>query len=294
MRAGGPPAPPRRAALRRLCGGLAGGLLARGSPALAAPSGAVYTVAVVPQFQAAEVHRDWAPLLERIGRAAGVTLKLQLSASIPRFEAEVLAGAPDFAYMNPYHQVMAMRAQRYLPLVRERQPLSGILVVRRDDPIRSVRELDGRELAFPAPNAFGASLLMRALLTEREKIQFTPAYVQTHSNVYRQVIRGKAAAGGGVNHTLLQEPDELRADLRVLLETPSAASHPLSAHPRVDARVRQAVADALLALADSADGQPLLKAIEMPHPVRADHARDYQPLEAWRLDRYVVHAARPA
>jgi phosphonate transport system substrate-binding protein len=206
----------------------------------------------------------------------------------------VLAGAADFAYMNPYHQVMAMRAQRYLPLVRERQPLSGILVVRRDDPIRSVRELDGRELAFPAPNAFGASLLMRALLTEREKINFTPVYVQTHGNVYRQVIRGRAAAGGGVNHTLLQERDEVRADLRVLLETPSAASHPLSAHPRVDARVRQAVADALLALADSADGQALLKAIEMPNPVRADHARDYQPLEAWRLDRYVVNAARPA
>ena len=33
----------------------------------------------------------------------------------------------------------------------------------------------------------------------------------------------------------------------------------------------------------------------MPSPVRADQARDYQPLEAYRLDKYVVLSApRPA
>jgi phosphonate transport system substrate-binding protein len=247
-----------------------------------------YTVSVVPQFPATDIHRDWVPLLERVGRAVGASFKLQIATSIPRFEADLLAGAPDFVYLNPYHEVMAHRAQGYVPLVRERKPLTGILVVRRDDPIRSVRELDGKELAFPAPNAFGASLYMRALLAEREKIQITPVYVQTHSNVYRQVIRGKSAAGGGVNHTLEQERDELRNDLRVLMETPGVPPHPLAAHPRVPAKLQKALADALLALADDAAGQALLRGIEMPAPVRADYAHDYQPLEALRLDRYVV------
>jgi len=248
----------------------------------------LYSVAVVPQFPAAELHRDWAGLLERVGHDAGVTLVLKVAPGIPRFETELLAGAPDFAFMNPYHAVMAMRAQGYLPLLRGSKPLTGILVVRRDDAIKSVRDLDGRQIAFPAPNAFGASLWMRALLAEREHIRISPLYVQTHSNVYRQVIHGLVAAGGGVNNTLAQERDEVRADLRVLMETPAVAPHPLAAHPRVPARVQQAVAEAFMRLAADPAGQALLAGVTLAGPVRADYGRDYRPLEQYRLDKYVV------
>ena len=278
---------------RRVLQGLAGLAATPAWPAHAQNDRPAFSVAVVPQFPAAEIHRDWSPLLERVGREAGVQLSLRQSANIPRFESELLAGQPDFAYLNPYHAVMASRAQGYVPLVRDNQPLTGILVVRRDDPIKSVRELDGKELAFPAPNAFGASLWMRALLAEREQIRISPVYVQTHSNVYRQVISGKAAAGGGVNHTLMQERDEVRADLRVLMETPGAAPHPLAAHPRVPARVQQAVTESFLRLVGDASGQSLLKAIGMVTPVAADFGRDYRPLERYRLDKYVV-LDRPA
>jgi phosphonate transport system substrate-binding protein len=205
----------------------------------------------------------------------------------------VLAGAPDFAYMNPYHQVMARKAQGYIPLVRDSKPLTGILVVRKDDPIKSVRELDGKEVAFPAPNAFGASLWIRALLAEREKIRILPAYVKTHSNAFRYAATGKAAAAGGIGVTLVDEPEELRSTLRVLLETPGVAPHPLSAHPRVPEAVRRLVTETLLGMAQDAAGQAMLKDIQMPAPVRADYARDYQPLEKFGLEKYVVRPARP-
>ena len=61
-----------------------------------------------------------------------------------------------------------------------------------------MQDLDGADIAFPAPNAFGASLYMRALLAEQEKININPIYVETHANVYRNVIFGRASAGGGV------------------------------------------------------------------------------------------------
>ena len=263
--------------------------LALAVPAVArAQNRAVWSLAVVPQFPLVEIHRDWNPLLERLERDSGIRLELKSAATIPKFEAEVLAGQADFAYMNPYHQVMANRAQGYLPMVRDSQPLSGILVVRKDDPIRSVHELEGREIGFPAPNAFGASLWMRALLAEREKVQIRPLYLQTHSNVYRQVVRGKTVAGGGIAHTLEQERDEVRAELRVLMETPGAAPHPLSGHPRVPAEVRQAVTQALMRLAASPATQALLKAVQLPTLMLADQARDYAPLERFRLERYVV------
>jgi phosphonate transport system substrate-binding protein len=259
----------------------------------AEPGKASYSLAVVPQFRAEEIHRDWSPVLARLRVATGASFSLRIAADIPKFEESVLAGEPDFAYMNPYHQVMARRAQGYIPLLRDSTPLKGMLMVRTDDPIKSARELDGKEVAFPAPNAFGASLWIRALLAEREKIRIVPVYVKTHANAFRHVATGKAAAAGGIAATLAEEPEELRAALRVLLETPDVAPHPLSAHPRVPEAIRRVVVETLLAMTRDAGGQSLLKDIQLPSPVRADHARDYQPLEKYGLEKYVVRSAKP-
>ncbi|HEX5357332.1 MAG TPA: phosphate/phosphite/phosphonate ABC transporter substrate-binding protein [Aquabacterium sp.] len=247
----------------------------------------VYSVAVVPQFQAVEISRVWVPILERVGQEAGVTLTLKVAKDIPAFEDEVMTGKPDFAYMNPYHQVMAYKAQGYVPLVRDSKLLTGLLVVRQDDPIKSVKELEGKTLAFPAPNAFGASLMIRAQLAELDKVNITPMYAKTHTNAYRQTIVGKTAASGGLRATLDKEPPEVRAMLRVLMETPGAAPHPMSAHPRVPVKVQQAVKAAMLKLASDPEMSAVFKDVPMSNPVAADHVRDYQVLEKYRLERYL-------
>lgn len=247
-----------------------------------------WVVAVVPQFTPLQVHTDWTLLLERLARDSGVPLVLKTYTRIPEFEADLLKGIPDFAYMNPYHVVMARRATAYLPLVRNNKPLVGMLVVRRDSSVQSVRQLAGQKLAFPAPNAFGASLYMRALLKEQEGVVIEPVYVKTHSNVLRWVIQGETLAGGVINTALQREPEAVIQALRILYETPSIPPHPLAAHPRVPRAQRQAVADALLALSRDAQALPLLAAIQLAEPVVADYARDYQPLERLRLEKYLV------
>jgi phosphonate transport system substrate-binding protein len=252
-----------------------------------------YTVSVVPQFPAVEIHRGWTPLVARLQKETGLNFTLQVSASIPEFEDLLLAGQPDFAYMNPYHQVLAKKAKGYIPLVRGSNLLTGVLLVRKDDPIQSVRELDGKEVAFPAPNAFGASLWIRALLAEKEKVRITPVYVKTHSNTYRYVVMGRAQAGGGINNTLSEEPEEIRANLRILMETPGVAPHPLSAHPRVPESTRQKVTAALQRIASDAEGRALMAGVQMESLVRADYTRDYLPLEKYGLESYVVRPAKP-
>lgn len=271
--------------LKTACAAMLVGTLA--PPAWAQAGKPVYTLAVVPQFQAIETSRVWAPILERVGQEAGVTLTLKVAKDIPSFEDEVMEGKPDFAYMNPYHQLMAFKAQGYVPLVRDSKLLTGLLVVRQDDPIKSVKDLEGKTLAFPAPNAFGASLLIRAHLAEVDKVNITPFYAKTHTNTYRQTIVGKTTASGGVRATLDKEPAEVRAALRVLMETPGAAPHPLSAHPRVPTKVQQAVKAAMIKLASDAELNAVFKDVPMGNPVEADQARDYQVLEKYRLERYL-------
>jgi phosphonate transport system substrate-binding protein len=256
--------------------------------ALSAQASPTYTFAVVPQFPPEQIHRTWTPVLQEITRRTGIQLQLKSYATIPDFEADFLKGVPDFAYMNPYHVVMAASAAGYAPMFRDdKARLKGILVVRKDSPVTSLKQLDGAIIAFPAPNAFGASLYMRALLTEDAGIRFTPIYVKTHSNVYRQVIAGQAQAGGGVQRTLDGEPPSLRANLRVLYETPPAYPHPVAVHPRVPAKVRAALQESFVALGNDPAKQPLLDDIQLPRPVAANYS-EYASLKKLGLERYVI------
>jgi phosphonate transport system substrate-binding protein len=190
--------------------------------------------------------------------------------------------------MNPYHAVMAKHAQGYLPLLRDGKPLTGILLVRQDSPYKSVADLSGKAIGFPAPNAFGASLYMRALLTESFKINYETRYLNTHSNVYRHIAQGSVAAGGGVNLTFNDETPEIRKQMRVLYQTPAVAAHPLMAHPRVPLRIRAVITEAFLALQRDEAGRELLKEVRTPQPVRADYQQDYLPLEKLKIQKYVV------
>jgi phosphonate transport system substrate-binding protein len=248
-----------------------------------------YTLAVVPQATPAEAHRHWAPFAEQVQRATGQHLTVRVYRTFDEFETDLVNGFADFAYMNPYHFLMARKAQGYLPLVRDgSRSLSGLLLVRRDSPLKSIKDLNGKDIAFPDPNAFAASIYMRAQLQERGNIRFTPRYLTTHANVYRHVILGSVAAGAGVNVTFARELPETRAELRVLYETPGTAPHPLCAHPRVPASVRESVSRAVLEMGKNDNGRGLLKRVDLIQPVRASYERDYQPLEKLGLEKYVV------
>lgn len=274
--------------LRRLFASLVAGLLV--TPAVAAPAaaqGPVYSVSVVPQFAVMRIYEDWQPFLTALQQATGVRFKLVTYPTIPAFEAAYLKGTPDFVFLNPYDVVVAHQAHGYRPLVHDTKPLSGILVVRADSDIHSLRALDGKRVAFPAPNAFGASLYMRALLA-RQGVHIHADYVGSHQNVYRAVVRGDDVAGGGVAETLSREPPGLRGRLRVIYSTPSTPPHALAVDPRVPSAVALRVQQAVLAMAARAADRALLSAIQMPHPVKADYTRDYAPLEKLRLQRFFV------
>jgi phosphonate transport system substrate-binding protein len=171
--------------------------------------------------------------------------------------------------------------------VRDRAPLQGILVVRRDSGIQSPAELDGRTVAFPAPNALGASLLMRADLARVHQVDVAPLYVKTHNSVYLHVIKGLAEAGGGVGKTLTEQEQPIRDSLRILYVTRDMPSHPVAVHPRVPKADAEKVRAALLALAAEPEGAALLARIPMKRPFAAA-MDDYEVMRGWGLDDFWV------
>jgi phosphonate transport system substrate-binding protein len=246
---------------------------------------------IVPQLTASKTYSGWGPVLDRIGKSTQLCFDLIVPATIPQFEADLANGRPDFVFMNPYHVVMKWREHKYVPLVASSEPLFGVLTVKKDSKYNTLQDLSNGKIAFPAPNAFAASLLIRSLLVNNG-IQFEPLYVKTHSNVYRSVARGDIAiAGGGIESTLSAEPSELKSELRVLAETKRYTSHPFSANARVPRATQERVQTAFLNLAKTPDGAELLSRIQMDKPMAVSYKANYQALEALKLDQYVVRSA---
>lgn len=245
----------------------------------------VYSVGVVPQFDVRRIHSIWRPILDVLEKATGARFVLRGSISIPAFEQEYMSGVYDFAYVNPFQALLASRDQGYIPLVRDHgQSLHGILVVPKESPITSVSQLEGRTVVFPAPNALGATMMIRAALRNEFNVSVKPKYVLSHGSVYLNVLLNKAAAGGGVQNTLEQQDPAVHDGLRILYRTREVAPHPFVVHPRVPPAMQDKVRETLLLMAGSVEGSKMLSRIPVSRigPAVLD---DYRPLEEMGLDR---------
>jgi phosphonate transport system substrate-binding protein len=247
-----------------------------------------YTFGVVPQFETRQLHAIWKPVLEELTSSTGHTFKLLGSQNIPTFEKSVAQGEYDFIYSNPWHAVVAWEEQGYIPIIRDSsRDLTGILVVQKNGAIRAIRDLKNTEIAFPAPNAMGASLLMRSELKRMHDIDIHPIYVGTHSSVFLNVVVGSIRAGGAVMSTFLEQPKEIRDRLIVLHETRAISPHPISAHPRVPSSV---VADVSLALQHMNTDHQKKRLIEQIPMYQAGPASldEYLILKDWGVGDFYV------
>ncbi len=248
----------------------------------------VFIVGVVPQFEARKLHSIWRPILNYLENETGYTFKLRGSPSIPEFEKQFIQAEFDFAYMNPYHLVIANDIAGYIPLVRDHgRQLFGVLVVKKDSDIKSPDELKGKKVAFPAPNALAASMQIRQELLDKFDTDVIPLYVKTHDSVYLSVLLGQSAAGGGVQKTLNQQSPENRDALRVIHSTQKVTPHPFAALPSVPEDVRKAVISAFMKLGDTESGRSMLRLIPIKK-IGTASIQDYASLKKMGLERFFV------
>jgi len=189
--------------------------------------------------------------MEALGNEAGVTIQFKTTKDIPTFEACLAAGAYDLAYMNPMHYAIFSHEAAYNAIARQTQKrLKGVIVARSDASIASLSELEGAQVAFPSPGAFGASILTRAALSENGA-EFQPNYVESHDSVYRAVAAGLFPAGGGVTRTFNSVDPEIRDQLKIIYETEGFTPHAIAVHGQIDDDLSARIQAALMKLSQS-------------------------------------------
>ncbi len=281
--------------IRRAASALTMLLCLAGAPALHAACAldGVITVGVVPQQAASDLAQGWIPLLREVSAVSGCEFRFATAPTITEFEKRLARGEYAIAYMNPYHYVVFHQAAGYLAFAREKdRKLRGLIVVRNDSAVSSVQELDGKEVAFPSPAAFAATVIPLAEL-KRGGISVKPRFVASHDSVYLNVVRGLVVAGGGIERTLEAIDASVRDRMRVIWRSAEYPPHAFARLPGVPESVSRDFVDAMQKVASSAPGAELLKQIGFKGVVSAQD-RDWEPIRA--LDIRVLDAllAEPA
>ncbi|MGI3094912.1 phosphate/phosphite/phosphonate ABC transporter substrate-binding protein [Vibrio diabolicus] len=222
------------------------------SPSVVAQPSIVF--GVVPQQSATKLVQQWQPLLQRWGDLAGVEIKFATARDIPTFEARLMAGAYDIAYMNPYHFTLVNQKPGYTALARAKNKrITGIIVARRGKSV-SLDELQDKTIAFPAPRAFAASIITQSELAQKG-IKFTPKYVGSHDSVYLGVLKGLYIAGGGVKRTFESLPSEIKDQLSIIYTTAGYTPHAIAVSNNVDEEITLALRKAISQLNDDPKAQ---------------------------------------
>lgn len=246
----------------------------------------IYSFSVVPQFERRMLFGIWQPIVDHLEKRTGLHLRLVTSLSVSDYESDVLKGQYDFIYLNPYMMPVVAASPGYIPLIRDSRPVHGILVVRKDSPLKQVSDLQGKSLAVPSMTALGASLLLRAELDRQFGVKTRIVVAKTHTSVFLHVINKFTDAGGSVHKAFGEQDPRIQDALRILHRTVGVPAHPLAAHPRVPGEVRERVRKAFIELADTPEGRALLAKIPMQSPVAADIA-DYDVLKTLKLEDYL-------
>lgn len=242
----------------------------------------VVTFGIVPQQSASRLAEMWGPFLSELSKRTGVTVQFRTTKDIPTFEACLADGAFDVAYMNPMHYAIFSAESGYRAFAKQaKKRLKGIVVVRKDSEVDALEVLADGQIAFPSPGAFGASILTRAALSERN-IPFEPSYVNSHDSVYRAVAMGLMDAGGGVSRTFGATAPEMRDKLRILYETPGFTPHAFGTSPDIDPKLAKRLESAFLEIAE--EKPELVEQIGMVGLTSADD-EDWDDVRALDMDR---------
>jgi len=242
-------------ALRRAALAL-GAVLALQAPAALAQH--AYSINVLNQRTIALTAGYWNPIITYVSSKSGVQLELKLAKSAKEGNEIAERGGYDFIYTNHFFTPQRDKVG-FKVLARAAGPgIRSQIVVPEESPIRTLQQLEGKEVAFVSPDAFaGYWLPMDALL--KAKVHVTVLFTgnQEASSAQLKVNKIDAAA---VNGTVLARYARRESfSYRALWTSELYQDLCLMAHPKVPAEKVAAVKAAFIGMSADPEGRKILE-----------------------------------
>lgn len=218
-----------------------------------------YRLGIFPFVSPEYIEASYGPLAISLGKTLQRPVELRTRTSFGTYVDSLVRGDFDIALVQPFDYIRIAADGRYQPLLRLNRPLTAILVVADQGPIRDVSQLHGQTIAAP-PASAAVSHLAGSLL-EQAGLPLPNsglAYTSTHDECMLKVLQGGAAACVTAREAMTMYSVRRGLKFRVLAESiplPHILFVVRSELPRAD---RDWIKTGLAAWFDSAEGRRLL------------------------------------
>jgi phosphonate transport system substrate-binding protein len=223
-------------------------------------------------------------------RNPGVTFSFVTTQNYADFETRLLSGGFDFALANPYQTLRAAACgYRIFGKESDDDQFRGLVITRKDAGVQSPKDLAGKTIAYPAPTAVAATMMVQYFLeTHGLPIRDTrPLFLGTQEAAIQSVFNGTSQAAGtwpGAWFPYIADHPAAAADLVVTWRTPSLVNNGLVALKSAPDAIVRDVADGLFDLGRTAAGKDLLASMPVAGFEPATQ-KTYAPARAF-IDRY--------
>jgi phosphonate transport system substrate-binding protein len=159
-----------------------------------------YIIGIHPLHNPKRLFEVYGPVVDYINaKMPEADLVLEASRNYEEFDKKLYSGHFDFAMPNPYQTVNSLKhGYRVFGKMADDDDFRGIILVRRDSGIRTVADLKGKAVSYPAQTALAATMMPQYYLHNHGidiNRDIENRYVGSQESSIINVLRGHVAAG---------------------------------------------------------------------------------------------------
>jgi phosphonate transport system substrate-binding protein len=230
-------------------------LLAPASPVLPEETagGTIVRFGVIPRFNPHVTYEYYQPLMDYLSRNTPYRFELRLGRSYLETIEDLRKGTTGVAYLGGATYAIARHRFGARALVKPRNAEGGttyrcFIIVRKDSPIRVIRDLKGKRVAFGARRSTTGSLIPSYMLFGSG---VTPNHLKVvknlhnHDEVAKAVLKGVYDAGAVKDVVAWKY---LAQGLRIIAASEELPNAPIAAGPSLPKEAEAAMVKALLSI----------------------------------------------
>jgi phosphonate transport system substrate-binding protein len=225
---------------------LVGAALALGTLSMASAQERVLSFGVLNQQSPAKTAELWNPILRYLADATGLQFQLKMGATVQDTDAMMGRGEFDLAFTN--HSFQKEYDGIYKVIARwAGPPIYGAIAVNADSPIRTLKGLSGKRIAFPSTGAFVAYAVPMAVL-RAAAVPVRPVFAGNQEGTLAQLKAHQVDAAAVNSRFLTRYAAQQGLQYREVFTSEAFADLPVIIHPRVPKAQADAIRNALLGM----------------------------------------------
>lgn len=231
----------------------------------------VYIFSVHPLHNPGRLHEIFSPVFDYLSEnIEGATFRLEASRNYAAYNKKLYAGESHFSLPNPFQAINSLKyGYRIFGKMGDDKNFRGIILVRKDSGIKTVSDLKGKIISYPAPTALAATMLPQYYLhTNGIDVMkdIENRYVGSQESAIMNVYLKNSAAGATWPppwRALAKERPELEKELEVIWQTESLLNNALVVRNDVPDEIVKQVATLLFNLHMHEQGRKWLEKMEL-------------------------------